>query len=259
MRRATGFCVLAPAPATLGNCKQEGLMPELVPRLPIPEEPLLLDELNHRIVNEFASLIAIVSRAAAASGNDDVKRALSGVAQLLHHYAQVHRALRSPDQETLVNAEGYLGSLCRSISRSKLDHMNIDLVLAARPLLLESVRCWRLGMIVTELITNAARHAFAGGPGEIRVELVRTGAFVRCTVSDNGSASANVQPGRGSRIVDQLVKELNGSSELKFGFAGTTVTVVFPYGEPKEGGFEDEGPMGGEERRSLRTGRAAIS
>jgi two-component sensor histidine kinase len=235
------------------------MMPHLVPRFPVPEEPLLLDELNHRIVNEFASLIAIVSRAAAASGNDDVKRALSGVAQLLHHYAQLHRALLPPDGGDLVNAEGYLGSLCRSISRSKLDHMNIDLVLAARPLLLESRRCWRLGMIVIELITNAARHAFAGGPGEIRVELVRTGAFVRCTVSDNGSASANVQRGRGSRIVEQLVKELNGSFELKFGFAGTIVTVVFPYGEPKGGSFEDEGPVAGEEWRSLRTGRAATS
>ena len=42
-------------------------MPELVPHLSIAEEPLLLDELNHRINNEFASLIAIVSRAAAAS------------------------------------------------------------------------------------------------------------------------------------------------------------------------------------------------
>ncbi len=234
-------------------------MPELVPPLPLSEEPLLLDELNHRIVNEFASVIAIVSRAAAASGNDDVKRALSGVAQLLHHYAQVHRALLPPDAGDLVNAEGYLGSLCRSISRSKLDHMNIDLVLAAPPLLLESGQCWRLGMIVNELITNAARHAFAGRPGRIRVELFRAGAFVRCTVSDNGSARANVQPGRGSRIVEQLVKELNGSLEPKFGFAGTNVTVVFPYGEPKQGSFADERLVGGEEWRSLRTGRAATS
>jgi hypothetical protein len=51
-------------------------MPELAPRLPIPEERLLLDELNHRINNEFTSLIGIVSLAAAASANDEVKRAL---------------------------------------------------------------------------------------------------------------------------------------------------------------------------------------
>src|SRR5262249_5241027 len=137
--------------AAIGN-SPEGIMPQLVPHLPTLEEPLLLDEINHRINNEFASLIAIVSRAGAASGNDDVKRALSGVARLLHHYAQVHRALLPPDRGDLVNAEGYLSNLCRAISRSKLDRMSIDLALAAPPLMLESDRCWRLGMIVSELI-----------------------------------------------------------------------------------------------------------
>jgi two-component sensor histidine kinase len=235
------------------------MMPELVPRLPFPEEPSLLGELNHRINNEFASLIAIVSRAAAASGNDDVKRALSGVAQLLHHCAQVHRALLPPARGDLVNAEGYLGSLCRSISRSKLDHMKIDLVLAAPPLLLESGRCWRLGMIVSELITNAARHAFGGRPGRIRVELFHAGGLVKCTVSDNGSAPADAQPGHGIRIVEQLAKELNGSFGRKFGSAGTTATVAFPYSEAREGGFADEEPAGGEAHRSLRTDRATTS
>jgi len=233
-------------------------MPELAPSLPVPEEPLLLDELNHRIVNEFASLIAIVSRAAGASGSEEVKRALRGVAQLLHHYAQVHRALRPPDRETLVNAEGYLSELCRSISRSKLDHLNIDLVLAASPLLLESGRCWRLGMIVSELITNAARHAFAGGPGRIRVELSHAGEIVRCTVRDDGSAPAQVRPGRGLRIVEELTKGLNGRFERKFEPAGTAAIVSFPYDDPEQanGRGEDLGADGG---RSLRTRRATTS
>jgi two-component sensor histidine kinase len=245
--------------AVIAKPEQEGIMPQLAPRLPVAEEPLLLDELNHRISNEFASLIAIVSRAATASGTEDVKRALRGVAQLLHHYAQAHRALRPPDRETLVNAEGYLSDLCRSISRSKLDHMNVDLVLAAPPLMLESDRCWHLGMIVSELITNAARHAFAGRPGKIRVELVRTDGLVRCTVSDNGSAPADVQPGRGIRIIEQLATALDGSFERKSGFAGTAATLIFPYREPGKRSFADEEPTPAGERRSLRTDRAATS
>jgi two-component sensor histidine kinase len=236
------------------------MMPELAPRLPVAEEPLLLDELNHRISNEFASLIAIVSRAAAASGSEDVKRALRGVAQLLHHYAQAHHALRPPDRETLVNAEGYLSDLCRSISRSKLDHMNVDLVLAAPPLLLESDRCWHLGMIVSELITNAARHAFAGRPGEVRVELFRAGAFIKCTVCDNGSAPAQIQPGRGLRIVDELTKALNGRFERNFGPRGSTSTLIFPYHEPEKGSFDGQGPEAGlAQRRNLITDRATTS
>jgi len=232
-------------------------MPELVPHLPVAEEPLLLEELNHRISNEFASLIAIVSRAAAASGNGEAQRALRGVAQLLHDYARVHRALRPPDRETLVNAEGYLSELCRSISRSKLDPMNIDLVLTAAPLLMESGRCWRLGMIVSELITNAARHAFAGRPGRIRVELLRAGGVAKCIVSDNGSAAAHIQPGHGFKIVEELTKALDGRFERRFGGAGTTSILLFPISEAKKTSAADEGVDAyAQAHRNLRTDRA---
>jgi two-component sensor histidine kinase len=84
--------------------------------------------------------------------------------------------------------------------------MKIDLVVAASPLRLQSDRCWRLGMIVYELITNAARHAFANGSGQVRVELWRARKFVECSVTDDGSAPADVQRGRGLTIVHELIK-----------------------------------------------------
>jgi two-component sensor histidine kinase len=80
---------------------------------------------------------------------------------------------------------------------SKLDHLEIHLVLAACPLPLRSDRNWRLGMIVYELITNAARHACSVGKREIRVELLRGGSHVICQVQDNGSPPRSVVPGRG--------------------------------------------------------------
>jgi two-component sensor histidine kinase len=233
-------------------------MPELVPSLPFSEELLLLNEVNHRIINEFASLIGIVSLAAAGSANDEVKRALSGVARLLHDHAEVHHSLRLPDRQTLVDAEGYLRKLCRSIRRSKLDRMNIDLVLAAPLLPLESGGCWRLGMIVNELITNAARHAFGGRPGKIRVELFRGPGFVKCAVSDNGTAPAHIQAGRGLRIVEELAKALDGHFERKLGPAGTTSILIFPYSEPKKASSADGAcEAGGEEHRTLRTDHAS--
>jgi two-component sensor histidine kinase len=78
----------------------------------------------------------------------EVKLALSAVNELLHSYADAHRALQMPEADGLVDAATYLRRLCLSISRSKLDHLQIHLVLAACPLLLRSDRCWRLGMIV---------------------------------------------------------------------------------------------------------------
>jgi two-component sensor histidine kinase len=212
--------------------QQEDTMPELAPRLPFSDEPLLLDELNHRINNEFAAIIGIVSVAAKRSTDDEVKRALSGVAQMLRYHATVHHVLQLPDKETVVDAAEYLGRLCFAIGRSKLDPVNIGLVLAAPPLPLESGRCWRLGMIVSELITNAARHAFVGRRGEIRVELSRAGGVAKCGVADNGSAQAQVRAGRGSIIVEELTRGLDGRFEREFGPGGSTSILTFPYPEP---------------------------
>src|SRR5882762_7962904 len=75
-------------------------MTELASWLAFPEERVLLPELNHRINNEFASAINVVSLAAARSGNEAVRAALTGVTELLHRYAEVHRALQMPQRDS---------------------------------------------------------------------------------------------------------------------------------------------------------------
>jgi two-component sensor histidine kinase len=206
---------------------QENTMRQLATEQSFPEERLLINELTHRINNEFASAISLVSLAAVGSSNREVKVALTSVVELLHHYADVYRALQMPEHRTRIDVAAYLEQLCLSISRSKLDFVKINLLLAAVPLSMQSDRCWRLGMIVYELITNAARHAFDGRKGEIRVELSRSGHFVECSVLDNGSAPANVRPGHGLKIVEKLVEGLDGRFEQQFGPQGSTSTIVF--------------------------------
>ena len=102
-------------------------------------------ELNHRINNDFASAINIVAVGAMLADDSEVKAALSKVVELLHQYADVHRALAIPQRGMLTDAAEYLRRLGVAISRSRLDRINIRLVLAADPLLLEADRCWRLG------------------------------------------------------------------------------------------------------------------
>jgi two-component sensor histidine kinase len=83
-------------------------------------------------------------------------------------------------------------------------------------------------MIVYELVTNAARHAFNGAEGEIWVELWPAGDFLECRVSDSGITSHDVQRGDGLYIVQELVKGLDGRLEQIFGSQGSTSIVVFP-------------------------------
>jgi two-component sensor histidine kinase len=192
------------------------------------EEHLLLKELNHRINNEFASIINMVALAVQRSEDEEVKAALDGVAERLHQYVDVHHALKMPQHVARLDAVAHLRRLCQSIRRSKLDDMKIKLVLDACPLTLSSDRCWRLGMMVHELITNAARHALAGREGEIRLELSRIGPLVQCRVLDNGSGSATFRPGQGIKIVRYLAEELGGHVEHQFGPRGSMAVVVFP-------------------------------
>jgi two-component sensor histidine kinase len=189
---------------------------------------LLVREMAHRINNEFASAISLVSRTAARTNNQEVKLALAGVADHLHSYARVHRALQMPSQIEPVNASDYMRSLCQSISQSKLGYRGIELVYVESPVQLSSERCWKLGMIVSELVTNAARHAFGEGGGTIRVELSAVEASIECRVIDNGAVQGQIRPGQGTRIIEALVRGLDGEVTRIFGPNGTTSTVVFP-------------------------------
>ena len=132
------------------------------------EEQLLVEELTHRMNNEFAAAIAVVSRAGARSPNGEVRSALAVVEERLHSYVQVNRCLQIPSQDTVIDASAHLRRLCQSISRSRLDCRGIELQFAGRPLQMNSERCWRLGMIISELVTNAARHAFADAGTQAR-------------------------------------------------------------------------------------------
>ena len=192
-------------------------------------EHLLLQELTHRINNELASTIGFVRLTAARSSSDDVKVALTGVVQHISEFARIYRALQMPVVDDWIDSANYLRELCKSISRAKLQHQGIELVLLECPLQLNASRCWRLGMIVSELIANASRHAFGGrGGGKIEVELINHGSFVECTVTDNGSGLANGGPGQGLKIIRSLVHDLHGTIDHRFGAMGTTAKLCFP-------------------------------
>jgi two-component sensor histidine kinase len=76
--------------------------------LPNPDGAVLLCELNHRINSELTSAICAVSAKAVQSDSVAVKAAFPDVVDLLHQCADVHRALRMPDQEGLTDVARHL-------------------------------------------------------------------------------------------------------------------------------------------------------
>jgi two-component sensor histidine kinase len=87
----------------------------------------------------------------------------------------------------------------------RLDRLAMRVLFSADDLRLEGERCWKLGLIVSELLTNVSRHAqFDSGEPELRVELMLAGNVVKCRVTDNGSAPEPIRRGRGLAIVGEL-------------------------------------------------------
>jgi two-component sensor histidine kinase len=164
-----------------------------------------------------------------------VKAALLDVVDLLHHCADVHRALHMPEQKRLTDAAAYLHRLCLSVTKYQLDRLAIRLLFSADDLRLEGERCWKVGLIVSELLTNVARHAkFDGRHPELRVELTLSGNVVKCKVSDNGSAPEPVRRGRGLTIIGELASSLGGRVHTSCAADGYYFLLTFSLTEAEK-------------------------
>jgi two-component sensor histidine kinase len=122
---------------------------------------LYVSELLHRLSNDYANAISFASALAARSFNDEAKAAMYEVIDHLHALAGLHDVLRPPLTGGLADLGEHLAKLCRTMSSALLEQRGITLRLAvSEPVLLDRRRCWLATLIVSELVTNAARHGF---------------------------------------------------------------------------------------------------
>jgi len=197
--------------------------------VPITPDPwLLIAEIEHRVTNEYAVAISSISRAAVRAGSAEARATLDGAVERLRCYAEAHRALQAPVTRERRDLADHLRTLCHARVMAGLAERGIELTLLEQSVLLEADRCWRVGLIVSELITNAMRHAFNRRGGLIVVDLEVIGPELQCRVSDDGRSTAGASPGGGSRIIDALARDLGGSVERRFGSHGATVVLTIP-------------------------------
>jgi len=192
-------------------------------------ERVLLDESTHRLINELTSAVGLIELASLRANATDARHTLEAVRNSLMSLADVHKALRAPQLRTRIDARIYCVYLCDAIREAKLQRGGIELQLVADTLPMDSEKCWRLGMIVVQLITNSANHPFRQTAGRIRVEIRRVGGTVRCQVEDDvSSRGLPDQPDTGLSIVNALARELAGTFVQRFHSSGSVSTLIFP-------------------------------
>jgi two-component sensor histidine kinase len=193
---------------------------------------MLLGEVNHRVGNSLAMVAALVGLQSNAVEDPEAKRALAETQARIQAIAGVHRHLYTSDDVRSVQVGDYLNSLVGELENSMQAEgrtAGIRLDVDGFPLPTEKVAS--LGVIVTELVTNALKYAYADRePGEIRIHMRRDGSQVRLVVEDDGVGwSGGGKPkgtGLGSRIVKAMAMGLNATVDYVDG-PGTRVVVSF--------------------------------
>jgi two-component sensor histidine kinase len=194
-----------------------------------PGEPLVLvEELTHRVINEFTHAIMSIDEVARQTSNPEAMAVLSNAIIILRAYAAAHRALQAPHTSGPTKLGDYLARICRALSSARLREQGVQLTIRQGDITMDAVRCWRVGLIMAELINNAVRHGFSGGPGDIDIDCFVEGSVVRCRVSDNGREAMETPPARGRFLVEALASELGGEVGWHFSASGTTVVLTVP-------------------------------
>jgi two-component sensor histidine kinase len=188
----------------------------------------LVAEISHRVVNEFSEAIAMISIAAARAGHGEVQDTLERAADRLRAHAHSHQALLQPKTDEVLDLADHLERVCDALARAFIADNGARLLLRADNVRLPAHKCWRIGLIVAELVRNAARHGLSGGTGLILVRVMADSGQVSCVVCDNGCAPTKSSPGLGQNLVRRLAAELGGSVEWHFTEHGGTARADFP-------------------------------
>jgi two-component sensor histidine kinase len=196
---------------------------------------LLLKEVNHRVANSLALVGAMARMQAAAVADPAARTALEEMQARINAIAGIHRRLYTSNDVQVVDADAYLASLVEELEATmKAAGREYRILLEADPIRMPTDKAVSLGVVVTELVTNAYKYAYpVGVNGDIRVRLKRdtTSGALTLSVEDDGIGwQGSGQPqgtGLGTRIVNAMATNLR--SEIEFGKdqLGTRVRLSF--------------------------------
>jgi two-component sensor histidine kinase len=191
-----------------------------------PASLCLAEEFTSRIVDEYVQAVHALALAAAATADAEAQATLASIAIRLRAQVETYRALQAPPTDDLMDLTGHIAGICASLSRSSL--AGVRLAVDAEAIWLDAYRCWRVGLIIAELIHDAVRHGSSDGPGTIWVEIADVSGRIRCLVCDDRHSPQQRQSRRSQGLVQALATELSGSIDWTFPPAGCVAHLEFP-------------------------------
>jgi len=197
----------------------------------IEEKNTFASELQHRVRNNLQLVSSmLVKQVEVASDND--KEGIRAVARRVMTLANVYNHLLGHGLKQTLDFGAYLKSLCESLGNFQEEGVfSVLLVCEAEPLELDLDVVTTLGIIVTEVTSNAYLHAFLNTAGTITVKLVQNYGQAMLTISDDGIGFVEKTGSKrhGIGLIKRLMEQAKGSAVLTSSHGhGTVWTLTFP-------------------------------
>ena len=184
---------------------------------------MLLHEVNHRVANSLQLVSAFVHMQARTLDEDEgvARAALDDTQRRIAAIAQVHKRLYTSASVETVDMADYLSSLVDELGETwSTPNAPRHIRLTAEPLRLATDKAVALGIIITELVTNACKYAYpADSAGEVRVALFDAGGTqFSLRVEDDG---CGLVPGetKGTGLGTKLIRAMAQTLKAKLDYA----------------------------------------
>jgi two-component system, sensor histidine kinase PdtaS len=198
------------------------------------KEALLL-EVNHRVKNSLQMVTSLLAIQASKSESNDLKQALMEASTRISVFADLHSQLYNTGLHDRVEITTYLKEIAQKIVRALDPKDRITLFFESPDkAFLKVDHAVPLALMITELLTNAVKHAFDNrSDGEIHMLIAQNSDELEICVSDNGaglSQDFDIQTGSsmGMRIISALVEQVRGKLEILKRQKGAAFLISLP-------------------------------
>jgi two-component sensor histidine kinase len=202
----------------------------------LQQKETLLQEMQHRVANSLQIIASILLLKARTVQSEETRLHLREAHQRVMSVAAVQQQLLASSHGEPIEIGPYLSRLCEALAASMTDDSRpVLLTVQAEGGTASSAEAVSIGLIVTELVINAFKHAFVDdrSAGLIVVAYEPTETSWRLAVSDNGSGTPEghlkldkPSSGLGTIIVEALAKQLDARVEVVRNPQGTTVSIT---------------------------------
>ena len=202
------------------------------------EKEWLMKELNHRVKNNLQIIISLLSFQTRFLEAPEARNAIMETQHRIYSMSLIHQKLYQSGDNTSMEFKGYIADLVEYLKDSLNIRSNIRIVMAIAETELDVSYAIPLGLIITEAIVNAIKHAFPNeAAGQIELTLLAGQEnMLHLSIKDNGvGLKAGVNLSQNKSLGISLIKSFCTQLEAEYAFIhkdGFTIAITFRHEIP---------------------------